>query len=249
MKKYYILLFFMLLPMITAAQRYRVKAVAAERIEVTAALDAHPDKQAYEIAFPYKSHVDSVMMPVLGMSEVAMSAKRPESLLGNWVADALVEASTCKGNAKADFGLANVGGMRNNMPKGIVSSGDIFLISPFENTLVVLEMKGSDVAELMQDIAAVGGEAVSKEVRLVVSPDGKLLEAKVDGHDIEENRTYHVATLDYLAEGNDKMFALKKATGRMETGLTIREVLMENVVRHRKITSRMEGRIVIKGNE
>ena len=79
--------------------------------------------------------------------------------------------------------------------------------------------------------------------------DGKLLEAKVDGHDIEENRTYHVATLDYRAEGNDKMFALKKATGRMETGLTIREVLMENVVRHRKITSRMEGRIVIKGNE
>lgn len=249
MKRYYILLFLMLLPIAVAAQQYRVKAVAAERIEVTAALDSHPDKGAYEIARPYKSRVDSVMMPVLGMSEVAMSAKRPESLLGNWVADALVEGSTCKGGPKADFGLANVGGLRNNMPKGIVRSGDIFLISPFENTLVVLDMKGADVVELMKNIAAVYGEAVSSEVKITINHDGKLLEASIGGTPIDEARTYRIATLDYLAEGNDKMYALKKAAGRSDTGITIREVLMENIVRHRRITSRIEGRITIKGTE
>ena len=50
-------------------------------MEVTSALDAQPDSQALAIIAPYKISVDSVMSPVLGMSRVAMSAKRPESLL------------------------------------------------------------------------------------------------------------------------------------------------------------------------
>lgn len=37
------------------------------------------------------------MMPVLGLSRVAMAAGRPESLLGNWAADVLVEGSTATG--------------------------------------------------------------------------------------------------------------------------------------------------------
>ena len=95
-----------------------------------------------EIVKPYKARVDSTMMPVLGLSRVAMAAGRPESLLGNWAADVLVEGSTATGLERADMGLMNVGGLRNNMPEGVVRRGDVMLISPFENRLVVLEMLG-----------------------------------------------------------------------------------------------------------
>ena len=144
------------------------------------------------------------------------------------------------------MGLVNMGGLRNNMPEGIVRRGDIMLISPFENSVVVLEMKGSDLLELMHNIAAVKGEGVSCSVRMEISADGKLLSCTIGGKEIDPHRIYTVATIDYLAEGNDKMYALKKAVKRHEIGILARDVMMEYVVKHRVIDSKIEGRIKIK---
>lgn len=242
-------IFLLILPFLTlqlaSAQQYKVKSTKWKRIEVTSELDAKPDSQALAIIAPYKVSVDSVMSPVLGMSRVAMNPNRPESLLSNWAADVMVEGSTATGLPAADMGLVNIGGLRNNMPKGIVRKGDVILISPFENSLVVLEMKGKDLLRLMQNIAAVGGEGVSSSVRLVISKQGKLISATINGEKISHKRTYTVATLDYLAEGNDKMYALKKAKKRHEIGLKTRDVMIESIIKHRIIDAKMEGRIVI----
>jgi 2',3'-cyclic-nucleotide 2'-phosphodiesterase (5'-nucleotidase family) len=227
------------------AQHYKVKTAKWKRVEVTKALDAKPDSQALAIIAPYKVSVDSVMSPVLGASRVAMSAKRPESLLSNWAADVMVEGSTATGLPAADMGLVNIGGLRNNMPKGIVRKGDVILISPFENSLVVLELKGKDVIKLMHNIAAVGGEGVSRSVRMVISKDGKLISATINGKKISRRRTYTIATLDYLAEGNDKMYALKKAKKRYEIGMKTRDAMIESIIKHRFIDSKLEGRITI----
>lgn len=244
-----IFLFFLNFSLLTlypvSAQQYKVRSTKWKQLEVTSDLDKNPDSLALTIIAPYKASVDSVMSPVLGMSRVAMVPKRPESLLSNWAADVLVEGSTATGLPVADMGLVNIGGLRNNMPEGMVTCGDIILISPFENTLVVLEMKGKHMLELMRNIAAVGGEGVSSSVRMVISKDRKLISATINGEEISRKRTYTVATLDYLAEGNDKMFALKKARKRHDIGLKTREVLMESVIKHRIIDSKIEGRIVI----
>lgn len=237
---------FMSFSLVATAQKYRVKSVSAERIEVTRALDAQPDELAWQTVKPYKSGVKKETEPVLGMSRVAMTAGRPESLLGNWVADALVEGSTCAGGPKADFGLANVGSLRSRMPEGIVRRGDILQISPFENNLVVLELKGKDVLELMRNIAAVKGEAVSREVRMEIDAEGNVLQVRIGEKEIDKKRTYLIATLDYLAEGNDRMYALKKHRRKHETGMSVRELMMESVVKNRTIDSRIEGRIVMK---
>lgn len=243
------LLFLCSIAVVTAslhAQQYKARSTQWKRLEVTNALDAKPDSQALAIISPYKGSVDSVMSPVLGMSRVAMAPKRPESLLSNWAADVMVEGSTATGLPAADMGLVNIGGLRNNMPEGVVTRGDIILISPFENQLVVLEIKGKHLIELMHNIAAVGGEGVSSSVRMVISKDGKLISATINGKEISRKRIYTVATLDYLAEGNDKMYALKKAKKRHEIGLKTREVLMESLIKHRIIDSKIEGRIIIE---
>lgn len=228
------------------AQQYKVSSFCWERVEVTPELDKNPSSFATALVAPYKQKVDSIMSPVLGMSRVAMSVARPESLLSNWAADVMVEGSTATGLEPADLGLFNMGGLRNNMPEGVVRRGDIMLISPFENYLVVLELKGADLQELMQNIAAVGGEGVSKSVRIEISAEGKLLSSTIDGKTIEQDRIYKVATIDYLAEGNDKMYALKKAIKRHNIGILAREAMMESVLKHRTIDSKIEGRIRIK---
>lgn len=43
-----------------------------------------------------------------------------------------------------------------------------------------------------------------------ISKDGKLLDATLNGQPIDEKASYRVATLDYLAEGNDQLTAFKK---------------------------------------
>lgn len=228
------------------AQDSKVRSFSWGRVEVTSELDANPSAEAAAIVAPYKASVDSMMTPPLGLSRVAMNAKRPESLLGNWAADVMVEGGTATGLEPADMGLVNVGGLRNNMPEGVVRRGDIMLISPFENYVVVLEMKGRDLLELMRNIAAVKGEGVSSSVRMEITANGELLSATVGGKEIDPHRIYTVATIDYLAEGNDRMYALKKAVKRHETGLLAREVMMEYVLKHRVIDSKIEGRIVVR---
>ena len=242
------MLFFLLLVRLTglSAQDCKVRSFAWKRVEVTSALDSVPSAEALAVVAPYKVKVDSIMAPPLGLSRVAMLAGRPESLLGNWAADVMVEGGTATGLERADVGLFNVGGLRNSMPEGIVRRGDIILISPFENYVVVLELSGKDLLELMRNIAATKGEGVSSSVRMEITQDGKLLSVTIDGKPIDPKRSYTVATIDYLAEGNDKMYALKKAVKRHDTGLLAREVMMEYVLKHRVIDSKMGGRIVVK---
>lgn len=228
------------------AQDYKVSSFCWERIEVTSALDTRPSAEAAAIVAPYKASVDSLMAPVLGLSRVAMPVKRPESLLSNWAADVMVEGGTATGLEPADMGLINIGGLRNNMPEGIVRRGDVMLISPFENYMVVLEMKGSDLLELMKDIAAVKGEGVSSSVRMEITEDGKLLSCTIGGKEIDPHRIYTVATIDYLAEGNDKMYSLKKAVKRHDIGILARDIMMEYIIKHRVIDSKLEGRIIVK---
>lgn len=222
------------------------RVITTERIEVTNALDVNPDREALKIVSKYKAAVDSVMAPVLGESLVGMSGGRPESLLSNWSADVLVEYSGFKDGKKADMGIVNMGGLRNNMPKGTVRRGDIILISPFDNRLAVVHIKGSDLLSLFQDIAAVHGEGVSREVRLVITKDGKLVEAKVGGQPIDPDRTYRIATLDYLAEGNDRLYSFKKAQRVDVSDFFSRDCMMQYIKQHSPITSQIEGRVVVK---
>lgn len=235
-----------IIPATLLAQRHKVKSVVWERMEVTSRLDAESIPTVSAIEAKYKAKVDSIMAPALGLSRVSMSAGKPESLLGNWAADMLVESSTATGMPSADMGLMNTGGLRSSIPEGIVRVGDIYLTSPFRNTLVILEMKGDDLLELMSDIATVGGEAVSGGVRMTITDDGALADVTLNGSPINPKHVYKVATLDYLAEGNDKMYALKKAVRKHETGMLIRDLMMESIIKNRIIDSKIEGRITVK---
>ena len=202
---------FILLLVGCKSHHYTLQSLHPHRIEVTKALDAHPSAEAEAFIAPFRAGVDSLRAPYIGQSEMYMTSGRPESLLSNWVADALVAAGQRMGY-QPDLGICNIGGLRAAMPKDTVRRGDILSISPFENFFTILKMKGSDVQALMQDIAAVHGEGVSSSARLVITRDGKLKSATIAGKPIDPDATYVIATLDYLADGNDKLYSLKRST-------------------------------------
>ena len=235
------------------AQSFSVKKIEGRRIEVTKSLDDHAaTKVATEFVAPYKVKVDSVIGPVLGQSSIFMDADRPESLLGNWAADVLLEASRRidgKKQKRADFAVVNVGGLRSSMPKGKVTIGDVMEISPFNNCMAVVTLTGERVLELFQQFYQLGGEAVSHGLQIVYGADGKLQSAKLNGKDIDPKRTYRVATLDYLAEGNDNMMAFVNPVDYQRSTMLVRDVYMDFIRQQAKqgkeLTSVIEGRTVI----
>lgn len=231
---------------------FALQSVQPHRIEVTRSLDAQPSSAAQTFITAYRPGVDSLQAPYIGRSKTYMAAARPESALSNWVADALVEAGRQLGY-EPDLGICNMGGLRAAMPEGIVRKGDILAISPFENFFTILRLKGSEVEALMHDIAAVHGEGVSSSARLTISRGGKLLDATLGGKPIKADSIYTIATIDYLAAGNDKLYALKRSVEKIITKEPVRETIMSYLRRldqqGKEAFAQVEGRIVEKDVE
>lgn len=223
--------------------------VTAGRMEMNADWDANPNVEAQAVFAAYKSKVDSIMEPVIGTSEVGMTVQRPESALANLVADVLRQSAVPYIGKPADVGLMNIGGVRNNLNKGDITYRDIFEILPFQNSLCIVSIKGSVLKNLATNIILVGGEAVSN-MQITATKSGELLDVTVDNKPIDDNKVYTVATIDYIAEGNDRMEALlQNESAVCDEEATVRELFVKYVLDQTKkgksIHSKIEGRIKI----
>lgn len=241
-----------ILLMASCKSHYEVASIQRSRILVDARYDAKPDVQAAEFLKPYKHIVDSVMGPVVGKSARYMTTQRPEGTLPNLLADIMVWAAKDY-NETVDFGVYNMGGVRADLPKGEVTYGDVLDIAPFENKISFVTMSGADVLELFGQMASVGGEGLSHSVRMVISKDGKLIDAKINGEPIDPAKDYRVTTIDYLLGGTDKMEAFKKGrniNAPKEVSNNTRFIIMnyfrEMAKQGKAVDSEIEGRVTVK---
>ena len=232
--------------------RHSVVQVSGTRLLVDASYDNRESEEIRTFVAPYQEQVDKLMSPVVGRTAEYMYAQRPESPLSNLLADILVWSGTQYGES-IDFAVYNMGGIRASLAKGNITYGDVLDMAPFENKLCFLTLKGSDVVALFQQMATTGGEAVSKGVQIIISADGKLLSAKLKGEEIDPSRPYRIATLDYLAQGNDKMEAFKQSYNHrliLEKGNSVRDVIVaymkDKLAKNEELNSSVEGRIVLK---
>ena len=231
---------------------YEVASIQRTRILVDSRYDRQPDQQALDFLKPYKQQVDSVMGPVVGRSSHYMTAQRPEGDLSNLLSDILVWAAKDYGE-KPDFGLYNMGGVRADLPKGDVTYGDVLDIAPFENKIAFGTLTGAEVLELFGQMASVGGEGVSHSVRMVITKDGRLESATINGEPVDPAKNYRLTTIDYLLGGTDKLEALKKCrdiNAPKDASNNSRFVIM-NYFRHmqkqgKEVDAKIEGRVVVK---
>lgn len=234
-----------------AAQKYRVAKVERTRILMDKRWDAHSDAEAAAFIAPYKAKVDSVMGPVVGSTLHYMTRHRPESELSNLLCDILIWAAK-DFDEKPAFSVYNMGGIRSNLPEGKITVGDVNDIAPFENKICFLTLSGEKVLELFRQIAHRGAEGLSHGVRLVMTKDGQLVSVTIDGQPIDPAASYRVATLDYLAEGNDQLTAFKSGTDVVapkQKENNVRYLIMnyfrEMAAQGKAVESRVEGRVVV----
>jgi 5'-nucleotidase/UDP-sugar diphosphatase len=120
----------------------------------------------------------------------------------------------------ADVALTNTGGIREDIPEGAITVGDIITVLPFENTIVQLEMTGTQLENTMNGR---GGELAYAGVRNV---SGRWVMSE-SGEEIDPNETYVVLVNSYIyAGGSGYMFGEYDPNG-YDTSILYRDPTIE----------------------
>ena len=126
----------------------------------------------------------------------------------------------------AELGICNSGGIRGNafpINKGdVITYGDVFEMSPFENKIVLTTISGSDLLRLLDYSGLFISDNVDVNLRTI------------NGVAIESNGSYRVATIDYLYEKTNYPFKSGKDIVHSDTIFRdeIFESMKENVSKH-----------------
>jgi len=231
-----------------AKKQYAVKSVNGYLVEMNSRFDNQDSPEMANLVQKYKSQLDSKMNQVIGEADQTLKKVGVQSALANFTTDAMLEYATGLWGT-VDFAVINNGGLRATLNQGAVTVEDLYEIYTFENRLVLLDLRGTAVKQLFEGFAKRKIEGFSKSVRLVIK--NKAIESlTIGGKPLDENATYRIVTVDYLAEGNDGMTALTQATHYTESDIILRDVMIEYVKKltaeNKKIHAIPDDRIEVK---
>ncbi len=207
------------------------------------------DTSISKMIVPYKEELAIAMGEVLNVSEVNLVKGRPESNLGNFIAD--LSYSVCSAiyynnnNEDIDFCLLNEGGLRASIAKGPITLGNVYELMPFENEMVIITLDYKHIIELFNYLITSGGEPISKASLLIVN--NKIESILINGSIPEPDRVYNVLTTDYLARGGDKMNFFLDPVKEEKIGIKLRDAIIlylkEEAIKGNTVNAEIEGRI------
>ena len=216
------------------------KAAWLGRVDVTIPADGAPRASAQLVSTgddleallePYVAKVGEIADEPVG-ELVADLGTGPEgyvsSALGN------LETDLMRAAAGADVAFQNKSGIRKDLLQGPISYRNIYEVAPFGNTVVKLNLKGSDLRALLEGMLDAPFRLLEMSgCRIEVDPSrpvGKrLVKATVGGQPIDPDRVYVVATNNFLAPGGDGHDALGRGTDHLDTGITVRDLLRKHL--------------------
>lgn len=130
----------------------------------------------------------------------------------------------------ADFAVMSGGGVRDSIEQGDITYKDVLKVQPFGNTLVYVDMKGSEVEKYLAVVANKqvdsGAYAQFANVSLVADGTG-VSEVKIKGEPLQQDKTYRMATLSFNATGGDGYPVISTLPGYVNTGFVDAEVLKQ----------------------
>ena len=206
------------------------------------------DSTITAIIAPYRKKLNAQMDVVIGKAATTLTKQRPESTLGNWVADLLFTTAEEEMKFTPDFAIANYGGLRiPTIAEGAITVGTIYELMPFDNILVAVAIPGKNLQQLFDKMAAEGGWPISKQAKFAI--DGNLAtNIYIHQKIIDQKKKYWVVMPDFIANGGDNCDFLS-AFERKNTNLLMRDAMINFVKKQSKleqsIQAKLEQRVVV----
>jgi 2',3'-cyclic-nucleotide 2'-phosphodiesterase (5'-nucleotidase family) len=182
------------------------------QIAIDSRLDDRIDSSIDSLLQPYRAGVDEMMHLKIGRTARELNNDEPSLL--NFIADFTLDmGKSLAPDGKVDIAITNKGSLRRSLPAGNITQGEIIMMQPFDNRIVVEDLSGADLAAALDVMAGRNGDGVSQGVDVVYdAATKKCTSITINGEPLDANRTYRVATIDYLANGGDYMAPLTKGT-------------------------------------
>lgn len=172
-------------------------AIDEKLIRVDSRLDSLRNSEFMAQLEPYRAGIDSLYNRTIARLDSDEPLVGRSDAMQNFASDFIRARGSQLVGAEIDGAIGNKGGLRTTWTPGDISEGAAIDMMPFSNHIVVLEIKGSDLRDAFDVMKARGGDAVS---------------GITDADKIDPNKTYRIATIDYLANGGDYMEPLTRAT-------------------------------------
>lgn len=182
------------------------------------------DKEVEDFIAPYRDSLSSAMDSVIGFTYSNLERNRPESNLGNFMLDETVDyviRNSLANKTTPTIGMMNFGGMRSSISRGEITIGDIYALMPFDNIIVVAKLPKSALKSILDYNKNTGGEPIAG-----FTINGEILKP-VGFNNFGD--TIEIVTTDYLFNGGDKMDFFKSAYSSLNTGVLLRDALIEQV--------------------
>ena len=216
---------------LSCKQENHLTKIEGKRIEVNNTLSSNEAIENY--IKPYREHVENDLDSVLAYSVDTYSKTdgKLNTAIGNFMADAVFEQSNpifkSRTGNNIDLVILNHGGIRSILPKGNITSRTAYEIMPFENSVVVAELKGTYINELVNYLQQQRRANPISKLNIKLDADFELIEATINNKPIDANKTYYVATFDFLFEGGDKMLFFNKSDSLYSLDCKMRNLLID----------------------
>jgi len=203
-----------------------------------------------EIISPYKNKLDAEMNKVIGYADTMLSneSSEGESSLGNFVADLMYYQSDKIFKDTVHLAVINArGGLRVPINQGKITVGEIFELMPFDNEMLVVEVKGDELMQMFQLTANKAVNVFSHATFTIKNQQADSVQ--IDSLPIAKEKIYNVAISDYLANGGGG-FDFLNDNKRHDLNIMVRDMILMHIEelweKKKHVYAKRDGRIIFK---
>lgn len=212
-------------------ENYQSAEISAERIPIDSSIEG--DTAIQNFIEPYSTHLNQTLDSVIAFNPQNLNKTDGElnTAIGNLMADIVMEQANpvlkSRTGKEIDLVLLNHGGIRSAVGIGDVTARTAYSIMPFENEIVVAELKGEKILDMLSYLEQNRTAHPLSGIKIKVDRDYKITSAQVDGEEIDPEKHYFVATSDYLQQGGDNMNFLNEPENLYRIDYKIRNAIID----------------------
>lgn len=206
------------------------------------------DQAILEALTPYLAQSDELLSQPIGEALVRLDGDRnlvrsQETNMANLITDGM------RAKTGADIAFQNGGGIRAPIEAGTITYRDVLTVQPFGNTLVIIDMTGAQVMEVLNYAATIdpeGGIGAFLHASGLTWTNNKGVPENVMVGDapIDLEKTYKVVTNNFMGAGGDG-YEMLKDLPKYDTGFVDADALREYIEKAGKVEPKVEGRLTI----
>jgi len=228
--KHFVLLLTFISLISCSSRHYYVSKIEGKKIGITENLSGVAEIENY--IKPYKDKIDKDLNEVLAYCpEILDKTGKWQTNIGCFLADITLEKSNpifLKREKKSiDVCLLNHGGIRTIIPKGNVTARNAYEVMPFENSAVVIGLKGEQLIEIADYIVTEKKPHPLAGMTFTITKENTVKNIQIQGKPLELEKVYYVVTSDYLSNGGDNMNFFKKGVSRNDIDYKLRNIMID----------------------